>query len=88
MSNSEPKSHADSQGTQPMSPTELMQLLSDLSVDERTGEKDLSVLFELHRQGKIDAQTISAWLQAVDIGQMGHFLGLEINIRALFNDIE
>jgi hypothetical protein len=88
MSNSESKKPADSQGSQLMSPMELIQHLSNLSVDERTGEKDLSVLLELHRQGKIYTQTISAWLQAVDIGQLGHFLGLEINIIRAFNDIE
>jgi hypothetical protein len=79
--------HENSRDTQPMSPLKLMQWLSNLSAEERTGEKDISVLFDLHRAGKIDAQTVSAWMQAIDIGQMGHFLGLEINVRA-FNDVE
>jgi hypothetical protein len=70
-----------------MTPTELLQRLGNLSMDERTGERDHSVLFDLYTHGRIDAQTISNWLESVEIGQMGHFLGLELNIRA-YNDVE
>jgi hypothetical protein len=42
-------------------------------MDEHTGARDHSVLFELYTQGHIDAQMISNWLESVEIGQMGHF---------------
>jgi hypothetical protein len=78
---------SDLQTAQLMSPTELLQRLGNLSMDERTGERDHSVLFELYTQGRIDAQMISNWLESVEIGQMGHFLGLELNFCA-YNDVE
>jgi hypothetical protein len=73
---------SDPQAAQMMSPTELLQQLGNLPVDERTGERDHFILFELYTQGSIDAQMISNWLECVEIGQMGHFLGLKLNVRS------